>query len=186
MKKVLALLVSLIPLMVSAQHFTLTPYGFLSSVDSATPYIVVEMQGTKGELFSKAKTSVTSMWKSSKDVMSFNEPDIIVVNGFSSTAAHFKKMGEHCLDMHYRLEIKFKDGKIRIDAPVVTDLSHNHKVDWSLGMGGSGMWGGTCHLYDENGKCRYNDLKQNLENYFNMLIDNLISSIQSGGVGDDW
>ena len=72
MKKVLATIIALLPLMSWGQSFTLTPEGWMSAEEPTNNYIVFPMEGTKAELFQKAKTAVTATFKSAKDVMSYN------------------------------------------------------------------------------------------------------------------
>lgn len=189
MRKILATIIALLPLMAAAQAFTLTPQGFVNADNNEKSFVVVEMPGTQAELYAKAKTAVTSMWNSPKDAMSYNEPDIIVINGFSSTAAHFKKWGrDNVFGMEYRIQVQFKDGRIRIDAPAIG------RLDYAGGQGTMLIEAGdnstSQHItraFEKNGKVRFPDFNKNVEDYFNGIIATLIDKMKNGTSGDeDW
>lgn len=188
MKKTLFIIMALLPMLAAAQTFTLTPQGFVNADDNSKSYVVVEMQGTQAELYAKAKTAITSMWNSPKDVMSYNEPDIIVVNGFSSTAAHFRKWGrDNVAEMTYRIQIQFKDGRIRIDAPVIGELIFaGGKGTMLIEAGNNSTMQHIVRAFEKNGKARFNDFNDNVQNYFNGLVATLVEKMNNGASEDDW
>ena len=189
MNKVLAFLVLvLLPLLSSAQSFVLTPNGFVNADEKSKTFIVVEIKGTQAELYAKAKTAVTSMWNSPKDVMSYNEPDIIVVNGFSSTAAHFRKWGrDNVAELNYRLQIQFKDGRLRIDAPQIGKLDMiGQQGTLLIEAGDNSTMAHIVRAFDKKGKARFPDFNTNVENYFNGLIATLIERMNNGASTEDW
>lgn len=188
MKKALSIIVALLPLVAGAQKFTLTPNGFVNADDTSKTFVVVEMQGTQAELYAKAKTAVTSLWNSAKDVMSYNEPDIIVVNGYSPTAANFHKWGrDNVAEMTYRLQIQFKDGRIRIDAPVVGSLIFQGGMGTMLiEPGDNSTMAHIIRAYDKKEKPRYPDFNKNVEDYFNGLVASLIDKMKGGTADDNW
>jgi len=189
MKKVLTILATLLPLMAAAQTFTLTPQGLVNADDQSKTYVVVEMPGTQAELYAKAKTAVVSMWNSPKDAMSYNEPDIIVVNGYSANAAHFRKWGrDNVFGMEYRLQIQFKDGRIRINAPVIGSLDYaNGQGTMLIEAGDNSTSQHITRAFDKNGKVRFKDFNENVENYFNGLVQTIIDTMKNGASNDeDW
>ena len=188
MNKVLAFIMVMLPLMAAAQTFTLTPQGLVSANDRSKAYVVVEIPGTQAELYAKAKTVVTSMWNSPKDVMSYNEPDIIVVSGYSSNAAHFKKWGrDNIFGMEYRLQIQFKDGRIRIDAPAIGRLDYaNGQGSMLIEAGDNSTSQHITRAFERNGKVRFPDFNKNVEDYFNALVATLIDKMQNGVTEEDW
>lgn len=189
MRNLLATIVALLPLMAAAQSFTLTPQGFVNADDNEKTYVVVEIPGTQAELYAKAKTAITSMWNSPKDAMSYNEPDIIVINGFSPTAAHFKKWGrDNVADMTYRLQVQFKDGRIRIDAPVIGQLIFaGGQGSMLIEAGDNSTMSHIVRAFDKKGKVRFPDFNKNVEDYFNGIIATLIEKMKNGAASDeDW
>ena len=188
MKKVLALIMVLLPIMAAAQTFTLTPQGFVNADDQSKAYVVVEIPGTQAELFAKAKTAVTSMWNSPKDAMSNDEPNLIVVNGYSPNAAHFKKWGrDNTFEMDYRLQIQFKDGRIRIDAPVIGRLDYaNGQGAMLIEAGDNSTSQHITRAFEKNGKVRFAEFNKNVEDYFNGLVATLIGKMQNGVSDEEW
>ena len=189
MRNLLATIVALLPLMAAAQSFTLTPQGFVNADDNEKTYVVVEMPGTQAELYAKAKTAVTSMWNSPKDAMSYDEPNIIVVNGYSQNAAHFKKWGrDNVFGMEYRLQIQFKDGRIRIDAPAIGRLDYaNGQGTMLIEAGDNSTSQHITRAFEKNGKVRFPDFNKNVEDYFNGLVATLIDKMKNGVSNDeDW
>lgn len=189
MNKVLAFIMVLLPMLATAQTFTLTPQGFVNADEQTKTYVVVEMQGTQAELYAKAKTAVTSMWNSPKDAMSYNEPDIIVVNGYSNNAAHFKKWGrDNIFGMVYRLQIQFKDGRIRIDAPVIGSLDYaGGQGTMLIEAGDNSTSQHITRAFEKNGKVRFPEFNKNVEDYFNGLVATLIDKMKNGVSNDkDW
>lgn len=188
MKKVLALIVAMLPLIAFAQKFELTQNGWVNADDKTKSFIVVESQGTKAELFAKAKTAVTSMWNSPKDVLSYNEPDIIIVNGYNNGSVKSKSLGmTFVYAFNYRLQLQFKDGKIRIDAPSVDKGElDGGKSTLYFGCGKASSWTATKYIFDQNGKLKEQKHKEQVENAMNELVYCLIKKINEGVANEDW
>ena len=188
MRKILLSLIALLPLLGAAQSFTLTPDGFVNTDEPEKTYIVVEMEGTQAELFNRAKTAISSMWNSPKDVLSFSEPDIIIVNGYSANAAHFKKWGRNNVwGMSYRIQVLFKEGRIRIDAPTIGSLEYlSGQGTMYIGPGDNSTSSHTVYAYETNGKARYPDFNSNIEAYFNGLTSTFIDKMRNGVAAEDW
>lgn len=186
MKKALAIIAVLLPFMAAAQYFTLTPEGWKNAEDNTLDYVVVPMEGTQAELFQKAKTAVTATYKSAKDVMSFNEPDIITVNGYTD-CIFIKRMGMRFdFGMRYTMQILFKDGKIRFNVPDAYEAELKGKPGFiSLRPGSTGFMGNTEYVFDKNGKLKKKDQKQQVEDYFNGLVQTIIDKMKNGASNDD-
>ena len=95
--------------------FNLQSNGTFVNPDGGN-YIVVEYEGkTASELYNMVKNNVMSFYKKPKEVMSENESQMLSIRGFQDkvwyASAYFGAF--------YNLSFKFKDGKIRIDAPVI-------------------------------------------------------------------
>lgn len=190
MNKVLAFLMALLPLMAAAQFFTITPNGWKNAQEPSLDYVVIPMEGTQAELFQKAKTAVTATYKSAKDVMSFNEPDIINISGYTDCISE-KHMGMlFVFGMRYTMQILFKDGKVRFNAPDAYNAEYVNGARasyYSLTPGSTGMFGNTVYMFDKKGKLKKKDQKKQVEDYFNGLVAQIVEMMKNGGtVSDDW
>lgn len=179
---------ALLPMLASAQYFTLTAEGWKSAEDITSDFIVIPMDGTKAELFQKAKTAVTATYKSAKDVMSFNEPDIININGYTDCIFD-KRLGmKMFFGLHYTLQILFKDGKIRINAP---DAYHAEPLDIKNRMhiyftpGNAGFLDPTCYVFNKKGELKKKEFKKQAEDHFNGLVQIIIDKMKNGASNDD-
>ena len=191
MNKVLAIIIALLPLMAEAQYFTLTAQGWKSAEDNTSDYIVIPMEGTKAELFQKTKTAVTATFKSAKDVMSFNEPDIININGYTDCFKENRIGMKFFYGMDYTMQILFKDGKIRINAPNgyhAKPLGGTNKVNLFLTPGGGGFFDINYYVFNNKGELKKKEYKKQAEDYFNSLIYDIIEKAKNGAAGsdDDW
>lgn len=187
MKKIISLMVALMPIIAFAQKFDLNADGWFNADEPSKNFLVVEVPGTKAELFAKAKTAVVSMWNSPKDVLSYNEPDIIIINGHNSGSVHKKSMGmTFVFEFYYRIQLQFKDGKVRIDAPGVEKGTYNNKSTLYFSGGKTSSWTGQAFLFDENGKLKMKDQKEQLVNAMNELVYCLVEKIKKGASQEDW
>ena len=182
MKKLLLVIVFALPMMAAAQVFTLTANGFVNAEDPSKDYAVVEIEGTQAELFNKAKTAATAMWGAAKEVLSYNEPDIIVINGVGTKVMDYTFMGMISnYDVPYRLQLQFKDGRMRIDAP---------SANKGIVSGGRGEIyfdkGGRTSLFKKNGEVRYENMRSQVDTYFNTLISVLVDKMKNGAAQEDW
>jgi len=186
MKKVIALFIALLPFVVCAQSFVLTADGFRDAANPEKPYIVVEVPGTQAELYNKAKTAVTMIWKSAKDVMSYSEPEVIIVNGFDSGSLWMKRLGmTFVFDFNYRLQFQFKDGKIRIDAPSI-DEAVNKKSTLYFGKGKGNSMAGIMYMYNQKGELKQEKFKEQAESFVNGIVAAFIDKVKSGVADSDW
>lgn len=186
MKKIISLMVALMPIIAFAQKFDMNADGWFNADDPSKNFIVVEVPGTKAELFAKAKTAAVSMWNSPKDVLSYNEPDIIIINGYNSGSVYIKRMGMILVyEFPYRIQLQFKDGKVRIDAPGVEKGTYNKGTLYFSG-GKNNAWTGEAYIFDENGKLKMKDQKEQLVRAMNELIYCLVEKIKNGASQEDW
>lgn len=175
-----------------AQSFTLTPNGFVSSDDETKNYVVVDIQGTQQELYKKVRAYLVSIYRSPKDVLSESEPDVITINGIESDAVQKKALGMAAAsyDMNYTISIRFKDGRIRFDAPTFTlaDYKSGSKTIRLLLQGKSnGGFGSEVInvIYNKKGELKAKYAKEALEKFFNNYITDLKKGVENN-VGDDW
>ena len=170
-------------------QFTLVPGKLVADGDKA--YYVVEMDGTQQELYNKAKGAITTLFRSAKDVISEVPSSQIKINAVSVDDVYQKKVGfKSAFTMEYSLNILFKDGRIRFDAPIVgRTWTTNGKGDilqmYITEGGGGGMTDYGC-VFKKNGDVRFKEAKQSIEDYFNTLVKAIINNMQSAPVEEDW
>ena len=182
MRKFLFAIAFALPMIASAQFFQLKATGFVSTENPDKDFIVVEAEGSQQELFDKAKTAATAMWGAAKEVLSYNEPDIIVINGMGAGMVSFSIMGITTnFDVPYRVQLQFKDGRVRIDAPKIEKgINSLNKGDVYFGSGGQS------YVFKKDGSVRREKMKEQAEEYINGLIAELIDKIKNGTSQEDW
>lgn len=101
--------------------FNLKPNGtFLA--DDEKSFVVVEFNGkTAQELYSMVKSNVMTLYNSPKTVMSENEPNSLSIRALSGVIHETYKLGGGFVSYkaYYNLVFHFKDGRIKVDAPVI-------------------------------------------------------------------
>ena len=127
MKKVILSIISILFIYASSLaqeniEFKLQPNATFAAPDG-TSYIVVEYEGkTAEELYSLVKSNAMTLYKNPDRVMSENPHISIAIRAYSEmvgtkTVAFIPRV----FAGYYNLVFRFKDGKIRIDAPVIDD-----------------------------------------------------------------
>lgn len=163
----------------NAQSFELTPDGFMATDKD---YLTVDIEGSQDQLYKKSLIYFTGLYKNADRVISTVEPEIITLNGHAPNSVHRNSM--HVFDMDYTLVIRFKDGKLRIDAPsfkltTFTDKRQTlHLVHTKASFDGSHLG-----IYGKGNKLKSKKAKADLENYFNSLIAGYIESFNTQ---NDW
>lgn len=89
-----------------------------------TDYYVVDM-GKKSahQLYMDVLSHISSLYRNPDRVISKVEDRSIVINGYADEVAYFKDQ-EYTTSMSfkYRIELQFKDGKIRVNAPDLPEI----------------------------------------------------------------
>lgn len=148
-------------------------------------YIVKEYDGVELErLYTDAKNFIVSSFKSPEKVLS-ESGEILSINGVSNCDSYIKYMGTKIgLIVDYTLVLRFKDGKIRVDAPHINDITTDTNPVQVAYMEKGNNKMRTFYLYKKNGELRYKDFEPTLLNYFNGFINELFESI--GKTEEDW
>lgn len=183
MKKVLLLIaISVLPTFAFAQ-FILKTDRFVS--EDGKNYVVFEHPNmTQKELYSKVKNILMSLYASPDDVISENEGEMLSLRGINSRGAYmdFKLMGKYYIDILFKMDIMFKEGRFRIDAPTILRLDVSGKNSQMFLECGSKMAG--C-VYTKKGDARYPELIASLEKSMNDLVNYINLSIENP-VDEDW
>lgn len=183
MRKILLILMAFIPVAVFPQ--LKIKVGGMVFEETNETYKVYTFDGlSAGELFDRCKNTLLSMTVDLDDMSSENKDKMIVVNGKSYGDCSYKYMGQTVLsDIDYTIRIRFKDGRMRIDAPVFQKVTSGN-VLVKFEKGGL-MKDGYGNAFKKNGEPRLKDLIISIENYFNNIYDGLIKGI-SDNTEDDW
>lgn len=179
MKRKLLLFILLFPCLCKGQ-FVLS--GSSMTTEDSKGYIVYEFEGEKqNDLYKKAYTAITMIYNSSKDVVSSTENNIISVNGLSEGRIYFNSMGKRPLKVLYKINILFKDGKVRFDAPSIISCQYmNNNLYLTKGSKIEGC------LYTKRGEIRYPEFKDSLENEMNTIVGTIITYMKKNTLIDNW
>lgn len=177
MKKCIYLLFSLFSFNVYSQYFRLDKDGFSNDGNN---YVVIEFpELKKSELFNKTLTNINSIYSSGKDVVSMVQDESINITAHQDNAIQSK------FEIDYKLNLLFKDGKIRIDAPYFDMYNYasgnfsGTKVPLKLVKDGVlGFW-----IYNNKGKLTNQKAYDDLSNFFNILISDILKNNASN---DNW
>ena len=182
MKKILFFLlltcnVSLITL--QAQTFELTPSGF---EHQGKDYLILEQEGTAAELYGQTLTYLHTLYDNPKKALSTLEGQMITVTGYAPNSIH--RNGLHVFDMNYTLIFRFKDNKVRIDAPKFTLTTFTSQrqtlhTSWTKGS----FTGANLGIYGKKDKLKSKRAKADLEHYFNALMAHYTENLNTE---NDW
>lgn len=184
---ILSVLVFYATLSVSAQDaFSLTPSGFTSTLDPSKDFIVLDAQGEdQAALFQKTLVYLSTVFRSPQDVISKVENETITINGIEKEAIRRNKLG-HNFDINYSIVFRFKDGKVRIDAPffeltTFTDKKQTLHLVWTkMNLNGSDLG-----IYGKDDKIKSELAKSDLEEFFNKFIGKYEEELKSAK-NSDW
>lgn len=183
MKKILLILLVFLPI-ASYSQLCFKECELKFSGDNPD-YIVKEFNGVDAErIYADAKNYIVSAFKSPKNVLS-ESGEILSINGVSNCDAYIKYMGTKIgLIIDYTLIVRVKDGKIRIDAPVINRIETDTEPTQIVLMKKGRNQTRTFYVWKKDGEIRYKDFETTTLDYFNTFIDRLISSI--GNSDNDW
>lgn len=155
-------------------NFGFTKAVFISNQNSENDYVVFEVPDmSASELKASVFTTLSSMFKSPKDVITNISDNMIQLEGYgervySSGTEYGRK------DVAFSIVIQFKDGKVRYNKPVINQIY----TDWPLsGMARLDMSKSLSTLIDEG------QPRKSVEYYFNNLIKKINSQLEKS---NDW
>lgn len=189
MKKLLFILLLISPSLCFAQFYV--SEGGLKVRDSDNPFVVYDFNGmTSQELYNKAKTAITGIYVSAKDVVSSNEGEILSINAISTNKIYMETMGhKDYFDMNYNINFRFKDNKIRVDSPTINyiKLSGSNPLPLLFERGkGLGLMSTCIYLYKKNGEVRYPDVIRTSEDLLNGIVLSIMNGVKSKDSSNDW
>lgn len=170
-------------------QITVTPNG-LKYGDK--DYTVIETTDTSANLIASVEEIIKTKCQSTSIVVSRTKADQLIISdlvqGFTKTD---KAAGSaYLFDLSYRVVMDFKEGRIRVNTPIISIGSQDRFLDnnnqFVLTMGFSGkndVWSNDekkFFIYNQKGKLIETSTKNKLEGLFNgltaLIIDNLNQS----------
>lgn len=196
MKNLLSIALLLMCLGIQAQErkveFKLQPTGAFLSEDNKD-FVVVDFEGkTASELYSMVKDNVMSFYNSPKEVMSESEGSVITIYAHEKSIWYVKSLGAiGVYGGYYNIVFRFKDGKIRIDAPTINKELKMTGGGFTNTIGiPSSVYLSSCAKKVCNGKTKKDkEKKLSLENVVNTPINYLLGlspKQQQKKVDEDW
>ena len=198
MKKVLFMLAAWLIYLSANAQFKLTINGFVDENDIEKDYVVYNFEGeTQESLYTKVLKFINTSYKSPKDVINEVKPEMITISGFQESCISIGKvkkvLGQSMSmtggdDLQYNISIRFKDGKIRIDAPSFECTGKSGTKTSRLVLQGSNGGFGTevrTGLFKKSGEpSRENAIKM-LEDFFNEFCKAIETSIKDDS-NNEW
>ena len=147
-------------------------------------YDVATFEGKSAtELFDVVKKNIALAYNSPKDVESNVDDKIISIFGYASNCVRFNwGISPFILSFHYSLKFQFKDGKIRIEVPILSQMegAYYYKSLHELFV--------AARIFKKNGvlseKSKKRQVVIDFEDYFNNLLNRIING--DAKANDDW
>lgn len=161
---------------ISAQQFKLTPTGFVSKEDTSKNYVVLQYDGkTQSEIYNDVLTALNAKYVSAQTVLSKVENRSITIN---ARGQKVRRTSMHSFDNDYTIVLAFKDGKMKVEAPVVrlTSFAAGHLQEMHLTYGGISLNGSHFGIFKKSGKVKYKKTVEDLETFANDFIAQLHSN----------
>ena len=177
MKKLLTIaMLLLVGLTADAQFtskFKMNYDGAFTTEDGKTFDVAAFDNKNATELFDIVRKHVALTYNSPKEVESNVEDKIIAIYSYAKNCTFFTAPGmKFYLSFHYSLKFQFKDGKIRIEAPILCDMKGSAWETLQKTFKAKGIFSKDGVLSDKPKKRQTVTM---LENYFNDLINRIIN-----------
>ena len=148
--------------------------------DGENNYYVLDF-GKKSahQLYMDVLSNIASIYRNPDRVTSKVENRSIVINGYADEIAWYKDLYDYTtsVSFNYRIDLQFKDGKIRVNAPTLQEIyTSSASGNKTLSDQGSVAIG----MNHEFGT--HKDVFETIDKYLNMVI----TSVVYGSKDDDW
>lgn len=98
-------------------NFLFSKDAYYYTADSKN-YIVYEVKGySQKALYNKVLLGISKLFKNPEKVISKFENEFITINGYNGDCVKYSTLW---FSYTYSIKIQFRDGKIRVDAPIIT------------------------------------------------------------------
>ncbi|MDR2920529.1 MAG: hypothetical protein LBV72_14345 [Tannerella sp.] len=167
--KILALSISLLfCTFVCNAQFVLTPDGLVSANDASKYYVVYEFKGLmQNYLYSRILPFAKEHFIHPEDYITEREPEQVIVGGIG-----INKIGTGAIkgDIVFTLSIRMEDGKLGYE---VEELSFSNAVLVESEDSRKD------YIFDKEGRVHNKDLKDQVEGYFNFIVNETNSYIKN-------
>ena len=184
MKHCLSIILFLFVISPLRAQFFLTPSGF--TFDNGKDYYVITApEKNQQELFDAVYAWAGRSFVSPQDVIS-STPNAsqITINGVITGLTKMpKRVIKVPVDVNFTWCIQFKEGKIRINVPIINRMEADGKIPQSLHLVRSSAM--TDGIYKRDGTLVDEYSKNKLEQFFNVVLKEIEDSIQNN-VEDEW
>lgn len=176
----------------NAQSFELTARGFVDSTNTQNNYIVVPFEGkSQTEIYNLALAAMGKHFASPKDRISKVEYSQLNINGTIPNVTNLNRMGlKLYFDLYYNLILEFKDGRMKINGPIINDVVRDapfgdkHHMFLTEAERGSAFSGHKA-LFRNNGKVNEKKHKENIERAMNSFICRIVEEMNNAK-DSDW
>lgn len=110
-------------------YFRFFGNGSFVTEDFLHDFIIEEYKGKKSkEIYTNILLIATSMYKSPKDVINKVENKMVTIDGYIGNAGtRESEYGSSTVSVSYRLQFDIKDGKVKINAPIINAIYDNNR-----------------------------------------------------------
>lgn len=162
-------------------NFNVNSDGNLNPKGNEEIFYIATFRGkTSSQLYNNIMINIARLYRSPETVTEKIQDKMIIVNGYAKDVTRYEYIYDGyqtsgVISLDYRLTFEFKDGKIKIECPNITEVTQ-----FSYILGRKNKWpksylGEIC-LKDKNAKDK-------VEKYFNTLIANLVYGERKA---EDW
>lgn len=167
MRKIILVLALIVPVFCMAQ-FQLTPDGFKTQ-DGKDFYVIKCDSMSKEDLFKTVEKNINKEYTNPKLVESSVSNESIAITAFSSYGVFID--AKRGFDVFYNLQFEFKDGKIKVNAPLISKMTGNKDRYLFINQKPSKFLG--IYSVYKNSNLEYPLAKKSLEITFNSIINKL-------------
>ncbi len=157
-------------------------------LSNGRPYKIVEVAGkSQKELYDMVRSNIMKSYQNPSAVMSEDEPNTIVVNGYEEYFMHFFEVGTKNVSASYTFTFEFKNGRIKV-TPNINDVSFNDTGRGYVKISFSSFVNDFIKINNPTIPNKYKPEIQKAESTINTLLDILLwDSINEKSTGkDNW
>lgn len=188
MRKILLLLLFVSQTLL-AQTLVLLPEGLRSEADNTKTYVVINADGMKADkLYTNAYNYIQKAYVDPQKVAGGNvENEYLSANTFKKNISYYPAaMFKYPIDVKYTIMLTFKDERIKIEfGNIQYNLYTGQPSSVPFQICGSTM--SSFPVYTNKGKLFRENVKQDIEKYFNNEIKTLSKAIKGEtSKNDEW
>lgn len=185
MKNILFFVAVVFSLQSFAQKYVVTQYGLRSSSDSLKTYLVLDIKGKSAiRLYNNAYKYINESYKNPESTIKGQiQGEYLKFETFAPDFIHYNNSGVKIpIQANYTTELSFKDEKVKYEISSLDMIAINgsFRVLFS-----GGLFEGYI-VYKKNGKLFKADAKVDIEDYFQLGLNNLIEFLEEKNESNEW